>query len=73
MLKSAVTRLSGAVTVPEINAFYNVIITVLLLIFYCLLSPLYEADPAIHISDRGGLQPFVRSLEWLHQAHVTAI
>ena len=70
--KSAVARLSSAVTVLEINAFYNVIITVLL-IFYCLLSPLCEADPAIHISDLGGLQSFVRSLEWLHQAHVTAI
>ena len=55
MLKSAVGRLSSAVTVLEINAFYNVIITVLLLIFYCLLSPLCEADPAIHISDPGHL------------------
>lgn len=73
MLKSAVARLSSAVTVLEINAFYNVIITVLLLIFYCFLSPLYEADPAIHISDLCGLQSSVRSLERLHQARVTAI
>ena len=73
MLKSAVARLSRAVTVLEINALYNVIITLLLLIFYCLLSPLEEADPAMHISDLGGLQSFVHSLESLHQPRVIAI
>lgn len=73
MLKFAVARLSSTVTALEMNAFYNVIITVLLLIFYCLLSPLHEADPVTHISDLGGLQPFVCSLEQLHQAHVIYI
>lgn len=63
LLKPAVAGLSRAVTVPEINAFYNVVITVVVLIFYCLLSPLYEADPATHISDLGGLQSLLRSPE----------
>lgn len=57
----------------EMNAFHNDIITVLVLIFYCLLSPLYEADPAAHISDLDGLQPFFSSLGWLYQAHATAV
>lgn len=68
-LESAGARPSRAVTALEINAFCNDIITALVLIFYCLLSPLYEADPAAHISDLDGLQPFLPSLAWLHQAH----
>lgn len=63
LLKSAVGRLSSPVTVLEMNAVYNVIITVLLLTFYCLLSPLYEAEPVIHTSDLGGPQSFGHSLE----------
>lgn len=45
----------------------------LLLMFYCLLSPLCEADPVIHLRDQGGRRPFVHCLEWLQWAHVTAI
>lgn len=63
LLKSAVGGLSSPVTVLEMNAFYNVIIIVLLLTFYCLLSPLYEAEPVIHISDLCGPQFFGHSLQ----------
>lgn len=73
LLRAAVGRLSSSVTAPEMNVFYNVIVTVLFLIFYCLLSPLCEADPVIHLSDQGGGQPCVHSPKWLQRAHVTAI
>lgn len=69
LLRAAVGRLSSSVTAPEMNVFYNVIITVLFLIFYCLLSPLCEADPVIHLSDQGGGQPCVHSPKWLQRAH----